>query len=67
MKGLDCLINNASVFENDNLINFNDKSFSKHMNVNLKAPVLLTQSFKKYVKKIQNRVQNNYMEKKEKY
>ena len=51
MRGLDCLINNASVFENDNLANFNDKSFSKHMNVNLKAPVLLTQNFKRYVKK----------------
>ena len=51
MKGLDCLINNASVFENDNLTNLNDRSFSKHMNVNLKAPVLLTQNFKKYVKK----------------
>ena len=51
MRGLDCLINNASVFENDNLTNFNDKSFLKHMNVNLKAPVLLTQNFKRYVKK----------------
>ena len=50
MKGLDCLINNASIFENDSLVNFNDKSFSKHMNVNLKAPALLTQNFKKYVK-----------------
>ena len=50
MKGLDCLINNASIFENDSLINFNDKSFSKHMNVNLKAPALLIQNFKKYVK-----------------
>ena len=27
MKGLDCLINNASIFENDNLINFSEKSF----------------------------------------
>ena len=27
MKGLDCLINNASVFENDNLTNFSEKSF----------------------------------------
>ena len=51
MKGLDCLINNASVFENDNLLNLNDKSFSKHINVNLKAPALLTQNFKKHVKK----------------
>ena len=27
MKGLDCLINNASIFENDNLLNFSEKSF----------------------------------------
>ena len=51
MGGIDCLINNASVFENDSLYNLNDKSFSKHMNVNLKAPALLIQNFKKYVKK----------------
>ncbi len=53
MKGIDCLINNASIFENDTLLNFNDKSFSKHIDVNLKAPALLIQNFKKYVK-------NNY-------
>ena len=53
MRGLDCLINNASIFENDNLINFNDKSFSKHINVNLKAPAILSKNFKRYVK-------NNY-------
>ena len=58
MKGLDCLINNAAVFENDNLTNFNDKSFYKHMNVNLKAPVLLTQNFKKYVKKNRGNIIN---------
>ena len=34
MNGLDCLINNASLFENDNLQNFTDKSFIKHLNVN---------------------------------
>ena len=27
MKGLDCLINNASIFEKDNLTNFNKKKF----------------------------------------
>ena len=50
MKGLDCLINNASVFEKDDLVNFNEKSFSKHMTVNLQAPAKLTQDFKKYLK-----------------
>ena len=50
MKGLDCLINNASMFEKDDLNNFTDKSFLKHMNVNLKAPALLIQGFKKIVK-----------------
>ncbi len=51
MKGLDCLINNASVFENDNLENFSEKLFTKHMNINLKAPAILIQNFKKLVKK----------------
>ena len=50
MKGLDCLINNASIFEKDDLINFNEKSFNKHINVNLRAPAILTQNFKKYLK-----------------
>ncbi len=50
MKGLDCLINNASIFENDNLENFSDKSFIKHININLKAPAILTQNFKKVIK-----------------
>ena len=47
MRGLDCLINNASVFENDNLIDFSDKSFLKHINVNLKAPAILIKNFAK--------------------
>ncbi len=50
MKGLDCLINNASIFENDNLENFSEKSFAKHINVNLKAPAILIQNFKKMIK-----------------
>ena len=50
MKGLDCLINNASVFEKDDLINFNEKSFNNHMAVNLRAPAKLTQDFKKYLR-----------------
>jgi len=50
MKGLDCLINNASIFEKDDLSNFNEKSFNNHLNVNLRAPSILTQNFKKYLK-----------------
>ena len=50
MKGIDCLINNASIFEKDDLINFNEKSFSKHINVNLLAPAILTQNFKKFLR-----------------
>ena len=45
MKGLNCLVNNASVFENDNLVNFSEKSYLKHMNVNLKAPAILIRDF----------------------
>ena len=50
MKGLDCLINNASIFENDNLENFSEKSFTKHININLKAPAILIQNFNKVMK-----------------
>ena len=35
MKGIDCLINNASIFENDNIENFDEKVFDKHLNINL--------------------------------
>ena len=47
MNGLNCLINNASVFENDNLTSFTEKSFLRHMNINLKAPSILIRDFAK--------------------
>ncbi len=50
MGGINCLINNASIFENDNLTNFTDKSFLKHININLKAPAILTRDFAKFFK-----------------
>ena len=50
MKGINCLINNASVFEDDNLTNFSDKSFLRHININLKAPAILTRDFAKICK-----------------
>ena len=50
MKGINCLVNNASIIENDNLFNFSDKSFIKHINVNLKAPAILIRDFSKKFK-----------------
>ena len=50
MRGLDCLINNASIFEKDDIFNFNEKSFNKHVLVNLYAPAILTQDLKRYLK-----------------
>ena len=58
MKGLDCLINNASIFEKDNLFNFDEKSFKKHLDINLMAPAILTQDFKKYLKSKKGNIVN---------
>ena len=41
------LINNASVFENDNINNFTIDSWSKHININLYAPLKLSQDVRK--------------------
>ena len=58
MKGLNCLINNASLFENDSLYDFTDKSFTKHLNINLKAPAILIQNFKKLLKDSEGNIIN---------
>ena len=58
MKGLNCLINNASLFENDSLYDFTDKSFTKHLNINLKAPAILIQNFKKLLKNSEGNIIN---------
>ena len=50
LKYFDCLINNASLFENDKLENFTDKSWDTHLNINLKAPALLSKKFAKNTK-----------------
>ena len=52
MGYLDCLINNASVFENDKIENFNSKSWNNHLNANLKAPAILSKEFSKCVVKV---------------
>ncbi|HEU5047393.1 MAG TPA: SDR family oxidoreductase [Rickettsiales bacterium] len=42
---VDCLINNASVFEKDNLTGLTPESWKLHMDVNLFAPLQLTRDF----------------------
>ena len=39
------LINCASLFENDDLLKFNEKNWDKHLNINAKAPVILISHF----------------------
>jgi len=58
LKHFDCLINNASLFENDKLENFTNSSWENHINTNLKAPALLTKAFSKNIKKGNNNIVN---------
>ena len=58
MKFFDCLINNASLFENDKLENFNSKSWEKHISTNLKAPALLSKEFSKNTRGKNNNIIN---------
>jgi len=48
---LGCLVNNASVFENDRMEDFTRESWNRTMGVNLLAPALLTQAFAKQLPK----------------
>jgi len=58
MKFFDCLINNASLFENDKLENFSSKSWEKHISTNLKAHALLSKEFSKNVRGKNNNIIN---------
>ena len=58
LKYFDCLINNASLFENDNLKNFTSKSWNNHLDINLKAPAYLTKEFAKNIKGKNNNIIN---------
>ena len=58
LKYFNCLINNASLFENDNLKNFTSKSWNNHLDVNLKAPAYLTKEFAKNIKGKNNNIIN---------
>ena len=48
---IDCLINNAALFEKDDILNFTNKSWNNHFNINLRAPTILTKHFAKQVSK----------------
>lgn len=48
---LSCLVNNASVFENDRMDDFTRESWNRTMTVNLLAPALLTQAFARQLPK----------------
>ena len=58
LKNFDCLVNNASLFENDKLENFSLDSWSKHLRTNLRAHALLTKEFAKNVKGKNNNIIN---------
>ena len=51
---ISCLINNASVFENDKILNFTPKSWDKHLDTNLYAPIKLSKDFAKEYKNEKN-------------
>jgi NAD(P)-dependent dehydrogenase (short-subunit alcohol dehydrogenase family) len=48
---IDCLINNAALFERDDILNFTIKSWNNHLNINLLAPAVLTREFAKQASK----------------
>ena len=58
LKYFDCLINNASLFENDKLENFSSKSWGNHISINLKAPALLSKEFSKNIRGKNNNIIN---------
>ena len=48
---IDCLINNAALFEKDDILNFTAKSWNDHLNINLLAPAILIRQFAKQASK----------------
>ena len=58
LKYFDCLINNASLFENDKLDNFTTDSWGKHLRTNLRTPALLSKEFGKNIKGKNNNIIN---------
>ena len=58
LKYFDCLINNASLFENDKIENFTTDSWGKHLRTNLRAPALLSKEFAKNIRGKNNNIIN---------
>ena len=58
LKYFDCLINNASLFENDKLENFSTASWGQHLRTNLRTPALLSKEFAKNIKVKNNNIIN---------
>ena len=58
LKYFDCLINNASLFENDKLENFTTDSWGRHLRTNLRTPALLSKEFAKNIKGKNNNIIN---------
>ena len=58
LKYFDCLINNASLFENDKLENFTTDSWGRHLRTNLRTPALLSKEFSKNIKGKNNNIIN---------
>ena len=48
---IDCLVNNAALFEKDDILNFTNNSWNDHLNINLRAPAILTKQFAKQASK----------------
>ena len=47
LGAINCLVNNAALFEKDDITNFTTKSWNDHLNINLLAPAILTKQFAK--------------------
>ena len=58
LKYFDCLINNASLFENDKIENFTTESWGKHLRTNLRTPALLSKEFAKNIRGKNNNIIN---------
>ena len=58
LKYFDCLINNASLFENDKIDNFTSDSWGRHLRTNLRTPALLSKAFAKNIKSKNNNIIN---------